>query len=69
MNAKPECDSPALMIGTSCALSPENPRATKVAPSDSASRQPSIASIVFASPFLLSEPGSAEAENCPLVSP
>ena len=48
MNAKPECDSPALMIGTSCALSPEKPRATNVAPSDSASRQPSIASIVFA---------------------
>ena len=40
-----------------------------MAPSDSASSAPSIASIVFASPFLLSEPGSADAENCPLVSP
>ena len=57
------------MIGTSCALSPEKLRATNVAPSVSASRQPSIGSIVFASPFLLCEPGSAEAENCPLVRP
>ena len=69
MNAKPLCARPALRIGTSCALSPEKLRATNVAPSVSASSTPSIASIVFGSPFLLFEPGSADAENCPLVSP
>ncbi len=60
---------PALMIGTSCALSPEKLRATNVAPSVSASSAPSMASIVLASPFLLVEPGSADAENWPFVSP
>ena len=50
-------------------MSPEKLRATKVAPSVRASSTLSMASIVFASPFLLVEPGSADAENCPLVRP
>ena len=37
-SARPLCESPALRIGMSCALSPEKPRATNVAPSVSASR-------------------------------
>jgi hypothetical protein len=51
------------------ALSPEKLRATNVAPSVSASSTLSMASIVLTSPFLLVEPGSAEAENWPLVRP
>ena len=69
MKAKPLWARPAWMSGTSCALSPEKLRATKVAPRVIASSTPSMASIVLASPFLLVEPGSAEAENWPLVSP
>ena len=38
MKAAPRCSIAALMIGTSCFLSPENERATKVAPSCSAMR-------------------------------
>ena len=68
-NAKPLWEIAAFRMGTSWALSPEKLRATNVAPSDNASRHPSIACIVLASPFLLNEPASADAENCPLVSP
>ena len=69
MSAKPLCRSPALRIGTSCALSPEKLRATNVAPSVSASSTGSIGGWRFASPFLDFEPMSDDAENCPLVSP
>jgi hypothetical protein len=58
-----------LRMGTSCFLSPENERATKVAPNVNASRTGSIGACSLASPFLLVDPMSADAENCPLVRP
>ena len=53
----------------SCVLSPEKLRATKVAPSVSASSTGSIGGWTFASPRLDFDPMSADAENWPLVSP
>ena len=55
--------------GTSCALSPEKLRATKVAPSCSAMPTRSIASSVLISPRLDFAPLSDVAENWPLVRP
>ena len=69
MSAKPRCAIAALKIGTSWSLSPEKLRATKVAPSDSPSKTGSIGGRWLASPRLLFEPTSADAENWPLVSP
>ena len=69
MIANPLCERPALRIGTSCPLSPEKARATKLAPSSSASDTGSIGLYWLASPRLLLVPMSAEAENCPLVRP
>ncbi len=67
--AKPSCSSPALRIGTSCSLSPEKDRATKLAPSESASTTGSIGSWRLAIPPFDVLPTSADAENWPLVSP
>ena len=50
-------------------LAPEKLRATNVAPMLSASIAGSIGAMRFASPRLLFDPTSAEAENCPLVNP
>ena len=69
MKAAPSCSMAALMSGTSWSLSPENERATKVAPSWSAMATRSIALSVFVRPRLDFEPRSAVAENCPFVSP
>ena len=69
MNAAPLCSSAALMIGTSCSLSPEKLRATKVAPSCNASDTMSIGESALTTPFLDTEPWSAVALNWPLVSP
>ncbi|EXI76897.1 MAG: hypothetical protein AW07_00296 [Candidatus Accumulibacter sp. SK-11] len=55
--------------GTSCVLSPEKPRATKVAPMTSASVTRSIGASLLLWPFLEREPLSAVAENWPLVRP
>ncbi len=68
-SAKPLWLSAALRMGTSCALSPEKLRATKVAPMLSASMTGSMGGWVLASPFFDLEPTSAEAENWPLVRP
>src|SRR5215469_8357991 len=57
------------MSGTSCALSPEKLRATKVAPSVMARSTGSMGGWKLVSPFFARVPTSAEAENCPLVSP
>src|SRR4029453_4679464 len=59
----------ALISGTSWCLSPEKERPTKVAPIRMASETRSIDSSELATPFLLTEPLSAVAENWPLVSP
>ena len=67
--AKPLCCNPAWMSGTSCALSPEKLRATKVAPRVSASNTGSIGGVELTSPRFALVPISAEAENCPLVKP
>ena len=67
--AKPLCRRPAFRIGTSCCLSPEKERATKVAPSVSATFTGSMGPCWFTSPFFDFDPTSAEAENCPFVSP
>ena len=69
MNAAPRCSIAALINGTSCCLSPEKLRATKVAPSSSARLTMSIGSSLLATPRLDFEPLSAVAENWPLVSP
>ena len=69
MNAAPLCSNAALMSGTSCALSPEKLRATNEAPSPIAMLTRSIGWFCASAPFLLFEPRSAVAENCPLVSP
>jgi len=69
MKANPLCMSPALISGTSCFLSPEKLRATKLAPSCSARPTRSIDSYRLGLPFLLVEPLSLVAENWPLVSP
>ena len=64
--AKPLCARPALRIGTSCALSPEKLRATKVAPSVSASRQPSIALHRVGLALLAERPGIGRGRELPL---
>ena len=69
IRANPGCSSPAFKRGTRCALSPEKPRATNVAPRLRAIMAGSIGGSIFGSPFLDFEFKSAEAENCPLVSP
>src|SRR6185312_1756791 len=69
MRAKPLCFSPASINGTSCCLSPEKLRATKVAPSVIASSTGSIGGWKLVSPFFALVPMSAEAENCPFVNP
>ena len=69
MKAAPSCSSAALMIGTSCVLSPEKLRATKVAPSCSAMPTRSIGSSLLIAPFFDFEPLSEVAENWPLVRP
>ncbi len=51
------------MSGTSCFLSPEKLRATKLAPSVSASFTGSIGACSLSSPVLVLVPTSAEAEN------
>ncbi len=56
-------------MGTSCALSPEKLRATNDTPSVRARSTGSIGGCTFASPRLDLLPTSADAENCPLVSP
>jgi uncharacterized protein (DUF111 family) len=63
------CPLPAFSNGTSWVLSPEKPRATTVAPNDSASITGSMGVCWLASPFLLFDPTSADAENWPLVRP
>jgi len=50
-------------------LSPENERATKLAPSWMARAQVSMAGSSFTTPVLSRAPASAVAENWPLVSP
>ena len=69
MKAAPRCSIAALISGTSCSLSPEKERATKVAPRRSASDTMSIGESWLPTPFLDFEPLSAVAENWPLVSP
>ena len=59
----------AFRIDSNCFLSPENDRATKVAPSWMASAHVSMGGRSFTTPFLSVEPTSAVGENCPLVSP
>jgi hypothetical protein len=54
---------PAWINGTSCALSPEKLRATKVAPSVMASSTGSMGGWKFVSPFFAFVPMSADAEN------
>jgi hypothetical protein len=68
-SARPRWARPALRIGTSCFLSPENDRATNVAPIDSAMSTGSMGACSFASPRFDVEPTSADAENCPFVRP
>ena len=69
MKAAPLCAIAALMIGTSCSLSPEKERATKLAPSCSAMATRSMELSVLITPRLDFEPRSAVAENWPLVRP
>ena len=69
MKAAPWCAIAALTSGTSCFLSPEKRRATKVAPMISASDTVSTGSSAFTWPRFAFEPLSAVAENWPLVSP
>ena len=57
------------MSGTSCVLSPEKLRATKVAPRSSAMLTRSIGESWLPTPFFDFEPLSAVAENWPLVRP
>ncbi len=59
----------ALRMASSCFLSPENERATKVAPSSTASAQVSIGGRSLTTPFFSFEPTSAVGENWPLVRP
>ena len=59
----------ALSIASNCFLSPENDRATKVAPSWIASAQVSMGGRSLTTPFLWREPRSAVGENWPFVSP
>jgi hypothetical protein len=68
MNAAPRCATAALMSGTSCVLSPEKLRATKLAPSASARSTRSIGSSLLPTPRFDLLPLSAVAENWPLVS-
>ena len=56
-------------MASSCFLSPENERPTKVAPSSIASAQMSIGGRSLITPVFSFEPTSAVAENWPLVSP
>ena len=56
-------------MASSCFLSPENERATKVAPSSIASAQMSIGGSSLTTPFFSFEPTSAVGENWPLVRP
>jgi len=59
----------AFSIACNCRLSPENDRATKVAPSSIAIEQVSIGGKSLMTPFLSLDPTSAVGENCPFVSP
>ena len=68
-SANPRWAMAAFRIGTSCSLSPEKLRATKVAPMLSASIAGSMGAMRLASPRLLFDPTSADAENWPLVNP
>ena len=70
MKAAPWCAIAALISGTSCVLSPEKLRATKVAPSCSAMRDEVDRLVgVDRRRASLFEPWSAVAENWPLVRP
>jgi hypothetical protein len=69
MKAAPLWPIAASMIGTNCCLSPENERATKLAPSCSAIATMSMELSVLMKPRLDFEPRSAVAENWPLVRP
>ena len=69
MKAAPSCSIAALISGTICVLSPENERATNVAPSCSAMATRSIELSELVTPRLDLEPRSAVAENWPLVRP
>ena len=59
----------AFISASSCRLSPEKERATKVAPSSIASAQRSMAGRSFTTPFFSVDPTSAMGDNCPLVRP
>ena len=65
----PRCASAALSSESSCFLSPENDRATNVAPSSMASAQVSIGGRSLTTPVFSFEPRSAVGENWPLVRP
>jgi hypothetical protein len=69
MKAAPWWRIAALISGTSCVLSPEKLRATKVAPNCSAMPIMSIGASLLTAPFFDFEPLSEVAENWPLVSP
>jgi hypothetical protein len=69
ISAAPLCSMAASISGTSWVLSPENERATKLAPSCSAIATRSIDESLLMMPRFDFEPRSAVAENCPLVSP
>jgi len=55
----PRCDSAAFRSDSSCRLSPENDRATNVAPSSMASAQVSIGGRSLTTPVLSFDPRSA----------
>ena len=59
----------ALRSANSCFLSPENDRATKVAPSSMANAQVSIGGRSLTTPVFSVDPRSAVGENWPLVEP
>ena len=67
--AVPLCDSAALSSADSCFLSPENDRATNVAPSSIAMMQVSMGGRSLTTPFFSVEPTSAVGENWPFVRP
>ena len=69
IRANPLCLSPALISGTSWALSPEKLRATNVPPIASAVSTGSIGGCSLTSPCFALVPTSAEAENWPFVKP
>src|SRR5258705_9242436 len=62
MKAAPSCSIAALISGTSWVLSPEKPRATKVAPSCNAIATRSIELSALITPRFDFEPRSAEVE-------